>query len=76
MKISELIAAYGDDNVQFQILDDAIDRITVNKGTAKITFGAEQPISMNGPDKLGLVIWLDRARVNEIIAAEKDKNHG
>lgn len=76
MKLSELIAAYGDDKVELQNLDDAIDRITVNKGTAKITFGVKQPISMNGPDKLGLVVWLDRTRVKEIIAAEKDKTNG
>lgn len=46
MTLSELIAAYGDDKVQFQKLDESAT-------------------------KLGLVLWLDRKRVAEIITASK-----
>ncbi len=72
MKLSELIAAYGDDVVQFQNLDQCISSFTQNKGHAKITFGTEQPCGIDGTDKLGLVVWLDRKRVQEIIAANKE----
>ena len=70
MKLSELIARCGDDKVQFQNLDQSIININMNKGMSRITFGTEQPVNLDGPDKLGLVVWLDRERVKEIVAAE------
>lgn len=69
MKLSELIAAYGDDKVQLQNLDHSATNLNMSKGVSKITFGTEQPISIDGTDKLGLVVWLDRKRVAEIIEA-------
>lgn len=72
MKLSELIAAYGDDKVQFQNLDQCADKLNMNGGKTKITFGTEQPlIPFEGTEKLGLVVWMDRKRVAEIIAASK-----
>lgn len=73
MHLSELIAAYGDDRVQFQNLDDCTDALNMNKrGITKVTFGAEgQPFDFNGTKNLGLVVWFDRDRVKEIIAASK-----
>lgn len=75
MNLSELIAAYGDDKVRFQNLDRCADSLnyTAKSGT-KITFGTEQALTPEGTEKLGLVVWMDRARVKEIIAATK--NHG
>lgn len=72
MKLSELIAAYGDDIVQFQNLDHCFVSLSMANGKSKITFGTEQPVSPNGTDKLALIVWLDRQRVAEIIAASKD----
>lgn len=69
MKLSELIAAYGDDKVQFQNLDQSLINLSMNNGVSKITFGTEQSVNLDGTDKLGLVIWLDRDRVKEITAA-------
>lgn len=71
MKLSELIAAYGDDKVKFQNLDHSTETLNMNKGVTKITFGTEQPIGLNGTEQLGLVVWLDRQRVAEIMAALK-----
>lgn len=71
MKLSELIARYGDDKVQFQNLDQCTEALNMNKGVAKITFGTEQPINLDGTEKLGLVVWIDRKSVAEIIKAEK-----
>ena len=71
MKLSELILAYGDEKVQFQNLDHSLVNLNMNKGVSKITFGTEQPAGLEGTEKLGLVVWLDRKRVAEIIAADK-----
>lgn len=71
LKLSELIAAYGDDIVQFQNLDHCLDSLRMNNGISKITFGTEQPVNLDGTDKLGLIVWLDRKRAAEIIAASK-----
>lgn len=72
MKLSELIAAYGDDKVEFQNLDQCSESINMNKGVTKITFGTEQPIrGFDGMAKLGLVVWLDREHVKEIVAKDK-----
>lgn len=71
MKLSALILAYGDEKVQFQNLDHSLVNLNMNKGVSKITFGTEQPVGLEGTDKLGLVVWLDRKRVAEIIAADK-----
>lgn len=73
LKLSELIAAYGDDKVQFQNLDQCADNLKMNGGgTTKITFGTEQRLHLDGTVKLGLVVWLDRDRVKEIISASKE----
>lgn len=66
MKLSELIATYGDDKVQFQNLDQSTLTLNMNKGVTKITFGTDQPFDINGTEKLGLVLWFDRERVKEI----------
>lgn len=73
MKLSGLIAAYGDDNVQFQNLDTCAQTLNYHhkKGTT-ITFGAEGNIlNATGTEKLGLVVWMDRDRVKEIMDAAK-----
>lgn len=67
MKLSDLIAAYGDDKVQFQNLDHCADKLNMNGATTKITFGTEQRLNLKGTEKLGLVVWLDRDRVAEIM---------
>ncbi|WP_075292612.1 hypothetical protein [Pararhizobium arenae] len=71
MKLSTLLTAYGDDTIQFQALDQCADSMNMNRGVTKITFGTEQPIGPNGTVKMGLVVWLDRNRVAQLIADEK-----
>lgn len=76
LKLSELIAAYGDDKVQFQNLDQTAISLNMKGGVTKITFGTEQHLGLNGTSKLGLVIWLDRDRVTEIVSASKGDQNG
>src|SRR3990167_8638742 len=74
LKLSELLANYGDDKVQFQNLDQcAIDlNYSAKKGT-KITFGTEQPVTFKGTEKLGLIVWFDRDRIAEIVSQSKEE---
>jgi len=66
MKLSELIATIGDENVIFQNLDNDIVRLsTKQNGTSEITFGTKAATTLNGTAKLGLVIWLDREAVKK-----------
>jgi hypothetical protein len=74
MNLAELIAKMGDD-VRFQNLDQCADSLDYNhkKGT-KITFGTDMSIHHErGTERLGLVVWLDRKKVQEAIDEAKSK---
>ena len=76
MKMSELILAVGDENVIFQNLLNDAQSIDKTKHGTKITFytGAIQAEELMGggkPDKMGLVLWLPRVKVEAAIASEK-----
>lgn len=69
MRLSELILKYGDGNVELQNLDKCIISIdwSIKKKT-HITFGTEMAIDPSkGTEKLGLVLWFDRDKMNEIL---------
>lgn len=73
MKMSELILAIGDENVEFQSLDECAVQLSYSLGGGgKITFGTEQPILPTGTKKLGLVLWLDRDAVKSALARAED----
>jgi hypothetical protein len=72
LKLSDLITQCGDD-VQFQNLDQCAKSLDYHhkKGTT-ITFGTEMNVhAPQGTEKLGLVVWLDRSKVAEIVNASK-----
>jgi hypothetical protein len=66
--ISELISKIGDDNITFQALDECAITMDydVKKGTI-IKFGTTQPLTVDGTKDIGLVVWLPRDRVKEIL---------
>ena len=72
MTLSELIETYGNEEVGIQHLDQCASDIKYNhkKGTA-ITFHTSESTAPQGLKKMGLVLWMDRERVDEIIEAEK-----
>lgn len=76
MKLSELIASYGDDKVQWQNLDQCASSLDMGKRGTKITFGTDERLNPSGTERLGLVVWLDRERVQEIVAASKATPQG
>ena len=72
MKMSALILAVGDENVAMQNLDHCGITLDYNikKGT-RVTFGTEEPLTPNGTERLGLVLWLPRAAVQAALDTEK-----
>lgn len=66
MKMSEFIAAVGDDNVQFQPLDGCLIRADSSKGKTRITFGTTQPVLHDTRD-YGIVLWIPRDRVKAVL---------
>jgi hypothetical protein len=64
MKLSELILKIGDENVKFQILQNALSGISLGKdGDSKVTFftNAITPSDvMQSKGKVGLVVWIPR----------------
>ncbi len=71
MKLSELIAAYGDDDVKFQKLDDCVTNCAMVKNGTKASFTTPEPFGYEGFDRLGLIVWMDRDRVAKLIADQK-----
>ena len=73
MNISDLLAKYGDDKVSFQKLDDCATDLNMTKNGTRITFVTPERIGLDGLDKLGLVVWLDRKQVASILADERNR---
>ena len=71
MKLSELIAEYGDDDVQFQKLDDCTDTLTMSKLGTKAKFVTPQTFGFDGFDKFGMIVWFDRERLKAILEKAK-----
>lgn len=73
MKLSDLILAVGDENVQIQNLDQCADTLDWNgkTGVTKIRFGCEMRLDAGGTERLGMVIWLDRDAVAAALAKSK-----
>lgn len=72
MKMSELILAIGDDNVEFQNLDTCLTAADFHhrKGTT-ITFATPAKLDpIKGTMKLGLILWLDRDAVKAAVSKE------
>ena len=64
----ELLTKIGDDNIKFQNLDScAISLNYDHKKGSKITFGTDEPITLDGTERLGLVLWLPRDKVAEAV---------
>jgi hypothetical protein len=72
MKLSEMIATYGDDAVKFQKLDDCATNISMTKNGSKAAFVTPETFGFEGFDKLGLILWFDRGRIAKIIAEAKE----
>lgn len=76
MKLSELIAAVGDDNIMFQTLATDMKNAGVYSSGGQITFATstEMVIDMmkDEPEFIGLVVWLPKAFVPETVVSEEE----
>lgn len=67
MKLSELIAHVGDENIQIQNVLNCADSVNLSKGVTKITFGTNAISALDVMNdtvkKVGLVIWLPKDRM-------------
>jgi hypothetical protein len=68
VKLSELIAAHGDERVRFQKLDDCVTDMQMTKQGTRASFVAPETMGLDGFDRLGLIVWLDRDRVRQVLA--------
>jgi hypothetical protein len=80
MKMSELILAVGDENVQFQNLLNDARSIDKTKDGTKITFytnaiHAEELLNGGKTKNIGLVLWLPRDRVDAALAAPSQEGN-
>ncbi len=78
MKMSELIATVGDENLRFQNLDQDAQTVDKTKHGTKITFytdaiQAEELLGGGKTDKIGLVLWLPRDSVDAALAAARSQ---
>lgn len=77
MNIDELIQAVGPDKVALQFLDScATDLQWSEKRGSRITFGSDVALTPDGTDKLGIVVWLDRAAVKAALATPNNSTPG
>lgn len=67
MGIIELLQKIGEDNVRLQPLDQCVTDMKMSRGANKYTFESEVPFSLDGTQKMGLVVWLDRDQVNTVL---------
>lgn len=70
--LSDLIKEYGDDKVTFQLLDTSIMSMNKRKQHNEITFGTSQGFGLK-TNQMGIVVWLDRDKVDEILLDFKNK---
>jgi hypothetical protein len=72
MKLSDLILAVGNENVQVQNLLHVADSIVKTKRGTKITFytdavQAEEFMTFREPKMMALVVWMPRDKVNAAV---------
>ena len=68
MGLTELLQRIGDENISFQNLDSCMisANYSHNKGAA-ITFGSQETLTPDGTERLGVIVWLPRDKVKELL---------
>ena len=68
MGLTELITLIGDDNIDVQNVEQSAIKMKTNKkhGGLEITFCSPHDI-MNGANKVGLVVWIDKNDFEEAL---------
>ena len=74
MTIHELLAKFSADDIMFQRLDEALVSVNENKKGTKVTFGTPLSALDVAERKLGLVLWVDTAKWDAVVAEHKAAN--
>lgn len=74
LPISKLIELIGDENIEMQNLDEATETYDRAKFGTKARFVTTVGFSMDGFDKLGLILWIDRDKAAAALAKHKEEN--
>jgi hypothetical protein len=74
MKTSELIQKVGDKNFKVQVLDGCLisANYSAEEGVNEITFGTDAHFSPDGLKEIGIVVWLPRDKVDEVLYRESE----
>lgn len=77
--LAEALAEVGDDNIKFQVLSSSVTNASQGRKATKITFETENGLLspaelLHGDFKnIGLVVWVDRKKWDEALAAVKSR---
>lgn len=71
MDIVELVQKIGQENINFQVLDQCMSHAKAGKNGTMVTFGCDVPIidlGMIGPaKKRALILWMDADKLQKAI---------
>lgn len=73
MKLSEIIAEIGDENVSLQVLDLCTVSIKDEGAVKHVTFGTTEEITPDSTSAVGLIVWVPRDKLNTILLRERAK---
>jgi len=76
MKLSELIAAVGDENAMFQNIGTDMDRAAIDGSKGRITFFTSPTMVLDrlrdDPEFTGLVVWLPNRLMPETAVSQEE----
>ena len=72
IKLSELINKHGDEKIKFQLLDTSIVSMQKKRKHNEFTFATDQGFGLE-TNQIGIIVWLDRDKVSEILQANKEE---
>ena len=75
MTISELLREIGDDNIQFQVLNNDFSYANETPKGGRITFGTApgNVLGMMGNTKRAFVVWMDEGEAQAAAARLREK---
>lgn len=67
VSLSNLTLAIGDE-LMFQPLDQCLSDMRSSKGQSRFSFFSDQTFDLQGPTRMGIVLWIDRDKAKAALA--------
>lgn len=64
----EILEEVGIDNIKYQNLDHCISSMKARTDHNEFTFLSDQPFGPEGPDEVGIVLWIPRGEYQDIVS--------